>query len=159
MKLKKKAKKEKGYLSQMNDIIQNHMKDYVPIKSCIPKGGDSYVFNTKTGKGILHKEKDRLKYNRKIISRLSELVEENPDLRFGQILENKMYKSIEIGERLLSTEFYTESKNLYERIKKMIQRSPGQCINKGHKTQVCVVGYYASASLGWALVCTSFMKR
>lgn len=31
---------------------------------------------------------NRQKYNRKIISKLSEIIEQNPDLRFGQILVN-----------------------------------------------------------------------
>lgn len=31
---------------------------------------------------------NRQEYNRKIISKLSEIIEQNPDLRFGQILVN-----------------------------------------------------------------------
>lgn len=113
-KLSKKAKQEMKLLSEMNDLIQQ--REQFDINSV-------YVFDPSTGTGEITKIPERLKYNRKIIEKLSELVESDPELRFGQILEGfGLYKSVaksevDISDTILRTEFYTESKDLYKRIK------------------------------------------
>ena len=67
----------------------------------------------------------RQKYNRKIISKLTELVEKYPDLRFGQILVNcdiiQYEKNVLTdGDRediLTVDPFYEESEIIWQRMK------------------------------------------
>ena len=62
---------------------------------------------------------ERQKYNRKIISKLTELVEKYPDLRFGQILVNAdiiTYKN-DYDEMVPRDPYYEEPEVTLERIK------------------------------------------
>lgn len=60
-------------------------------------------------------KQERLEYNRKIITLLSTLVESFPNHRFGQILfNNNVVIRDEKGN--IQDPFYTESKDMYERI-------------------------------------------
>ena len=52
---------------------------------------------------------DRLKYNRKLVGLLERLVEENPDLRFGQLLES-------FGFVCFKGNWYDESTDIYDRV-------------------------------------------
>lgn len=62
---------------------------------------------------------ERQKFNRKIISKLTELVEKYPDLRFGQLLVNAdiiIYKN-DYDEMVIEDLFYEESELTWKRMK------------------------------------------
>ena len=64
---------------------------------------------------------ERLEYNRKILSKLQEVVENNPDLRFGQILRNieVVKEDLIIKDDIYwKDDFNTESKIIWERMVK-----------------------------------------
>ena len=62
---------------------------------------------------------NRQEYNRKIISKLTELVEKYPDLRFGQLLVNAdiiIYKN-DYDEMAIENPFYEESELTWKRMR------------------------------------------
>ena len=59
------------------------------------------------------KSKSRLEYNRQILKELTKLVEENPDMRFGQLLIN--FNLVPDGPA-----FFTESKGSLDCMRKAI---------------------------------------
>ncbi len=62
---------------------------------------------------------ERQKFNRKIISKLTELVEKYPDLRFGQLLVNTdiiIYRN-DYDEMVVEDPFYEESELTWKRMK------------------------------------------
>ena len=67
---------------------------------------------------------NRRDYNREIIGKLSELVEEYPDFRFGQILFNFVlaHSQSELGQIHIDDPFYEEPKITLERITKNIKK-------------------------------------
>ena len=67
---------------------------------------------------------NRRDYNREIIGKLSELVESQPDSRFGQILFNYVlnYAISDLGQIHIDDPFYEESKITLERITKNISK-------------------------------------
>lgn len=67
---------------------------------------------------------NRRNYNREIIGKLSELVEEYPDFRFGQILFNFVlaYSQSELGQIHIDDPFYEEPEITLERITKNINK-------------------------------------
>lgn len=67
---------------------------------------------------------NRRDYNREIIGKLSELVEEYPDFRFGQILFNFVlsHSQSELGQIHIDDPFYEEPKITLERITKNINK-------------------------------------
>lgn len=67
---------------------------------------------------------NRRDYNREIIGNLSELVESQPDSRFGQILFNYVlnYAISDLGQIHVDDPFYEESKITLERITKNISK-------------------------------------
>lgn len=60
----------------------------------------------------------RLDYNREIIGKLSELIESQPDSRFGQILFNYVlkYHQPELGQIHIDDPFYEEPEITLKRI-------------------------------------------
>ena len=62
---------------------------------------------------------NRQEYNKLIIEKLSELVEEYPDMRFGQLLVNcEIIRVIPSDKQLLAMDpFYEEPEITWERIK------------------------------------------
>lgn len=66
----------------------------------------------------------RRDYNREIIGKLSELVESQPDFRFGQILFNYVLNHTisDLGQIHVDDPFYEESKITLERINKNISK-------------------------------------
>jgi len=67
---------------------------------------------------------NRRDYNREIIGKLSELVEEYPDFRFGQILFNFVlaHSQSEFGQIRIDDPFYEEPEITLERITKNINK-------------------------------------
>ena len=67
---------------------------------------------------------NRRDYNREIIGKLSELVEEYPDFRFGQILFNFVLAHFqsEFGQICIDDPFYEEPEITLERITKNINK-------------------------------------
>lgn len=67
---------------------------------------------------------NRRDYNREIIGKLSEIVEEYPDFRFGQILFNFVltYSQSELGQIHIDDPFYEEPKVTLDRIVKHINK-------------------------------------
>lgn len=67
---------------------------------------------------------NRRDYNREIIGKLSELVESQPDFRFGQILFNYVLNHTisDLGQIHVDDPFYEESNVTLERITKNISK-------------------------------------
>jgi hypothetical protein len=69
-----------------------------------------------------YKENDRLKCNKKLVKLLNKLVNENPELRFGQILDNwnfvqrESFDGEDIYIRYWEDEFSTESAAILKRV-------------------------------------------
>ena len=63
----------------------------------------------------MKKKKSRLTINRKLVETLADLIEENPDMRFGQILTN--WEFIIPG----CDEYYTESEYTLTQVEEMVK--------------------------------------
>jgi hypothetical protein len=63
---------------------------------------------------------NRLKANRKILSILSAIVEQHPDWRFHQILQNVGVNIRDVTECKCLDQFYEESDDTLDRIKQMV---------------------------------------
>ena len=61
---------------------------------------------------------NRQEYNRKIISKLSEIIEQNPDLRFGQILWNCKILYWEDSKYRVHDPHSDESEDIWNRMNK-----------------------------------------
>ena len=66
----------------------------------------------------------RLEANKKIVDILKQIVESNPDLRFGQILFNYVlnYSQSDSGQIHIDDPFYELSENTLKRIKERIKK-------------------------------------
>lgn len=62
--------------------------------------------------------KDRQKFNRQLVERLTTYVEKYPDMRLGQILETFGFVHNNISPHSWRDEFYLESEVLLERVNK-----------------------------------------